>query len=156
MTAIVLLFITGALLLAAEVFLPGAIAGIIGACALLLGSALAFTHFGTAIGAAASVAALILLGVMLYAELVWLPRTRFGRKLVVEATVDGQATTAATRDVVGKTANALTTLAPSGYVSVDGKRYEAFSRTGLAERGATLTVVDVDNFRLIVSQSSPQ
>jgi membrane-bound ClpP family serine protease len=156
MTAIILLFVTGALLLAAEVFLPGAIAGIVGAMALLYGSVLAFSNFGPTIGAAAMGAALVLLAVMLYAELVWLPKSRFGRRLVVQATVDGQATTPATREVVGKTANALTTLAPSGYVSVDGKRYEAFSRSGHAARGAHLLVIDVDNFRLIVSQSSPQ
>jgi membrane-bound ClpP family serine protease len=156
MTAIVLLFVTGALLLAAEVFLPGAVAGIIGAMALLFGSFLAFSNFGPAVGTAASAGALVLLAIMLYVELVWLPRSRFGRRLVVQATVDGQATVPATREVVGKTASALTTLAPSGYVSVDGKRYEAFSRSGHAVRGASLVVVDVDNFRLIVSQSSPQ
>src|SRR3954464_6784435 len=139
MTAIVLLFVTGALLLAAEVFLPGAIAGIVGGVALLIGSALAFSNFGVAVGTLASLGALLLLGLMLYAELVWLPTTTFGRRLVVEATVDGQATSAAaTPAIVGKTATALTTLAPSGFVSVDGKRYEAFSRSGLAARGAAL------------------
>jgi membrane-bound ClpP family serine protease len=154
MTSIALLFLTGAVLLAAEVFLPGAIAGIIGGIALLAGSALAFVNFGVAVGSLASLGAMLLLGVMLYAELVWLPKTRFGRRLVVEAVVDAQATVPAPQAIVGRTASALTTLAPSGYVSVDGKRYEAFSRSGHAPRGATLTVVDVDNFRLIVSESS--
>jgi membrane-bound ClpP family serine protease len=156
MTAIVLLFLTGALLLAAEVFLPGAIAGIVGGLALLAGSILAFVNFGVTVGALASLGALLLVGVMLYVELVWLPKTRFGRRMVVEATVDAQATTAPARTIVGKSASALTTLAPTGFVSVDGKRYEAFSRSGLAERGSTLTVVDVDNFRLIVSESKLQ
>lgn len=156
MSAIILLFLTGALLLTAEVFLPGAIAGIVGGLALLAGSILAFVNYGPTIGTAATLGAGALLGVMLYVELVWLPRTRYGRKLVVEAVVDAQATSAASRAVVGKTASALTTLAPSGYVAIEGKRYEAFSRSGHVPRGATLTVVDVDNFRLIVSQSSPQ
>jgi membrane-bound ClpP family serine protease len=153
MTAIILLFVTGALLLTAEVFLPGAIAGIVGGIALLAGAVLAFSQFGVGVGVLASLAALVLVGVMLYVELVWLPRTKFGRRLVVEATVDGQATTPAARDVIGKTAHAVTTLAPSGIVAVDGRRYEAFSRSGLAPRGATLTVVDLDNFRLIVSET---
>jgi membrane-bound ClpP family serine protease len=153
MTAIFLLFITGALLLTAEVFLPGAIAGIIGGLALLAGAVLAFSNFGAGVGALASIAAVALVAAMLYAELVWLPRTKFGRRLVVEATVDGQATTPAARDIIGKAAQAITTLAPSGVVAVEGRRYEAFSRSGLAARGATLTVVDVDNFRLIVSET---
>lgn len=154
MTAIVLLFITGALLLAAEVMLPGAIAGIIGGVALLVGSFLAFVEYGPTIGSVATLGALLLLAVMLYAELVWLPRSRLGRAMVVDATVSGQSQPPiASSEVIGQVATALTPLAPSGFVSIGGKRYEAFSRTGLAGRGAQLTVVGIDNFRLIVSEN---
>ena len=154
MTAIVLLFITGALLLAAEVFLPGAIAGIIGGCALVLGSGLAFWQFGTDVGSLATFGALVLVGLTLYAELVWLPRTRFGRRLVIQASIDGASQPLpATTDIIGKTATALTPLVPSGIVVIDGKRYEAFSRSGSADLGAALKVIGVDNFRVIVSES---
>jgi membrane-bound ClpP family serine protease len=155
MTAILLLFIVGSLLLAAEVVLPGAIAGVLGGIALLAGSVMTFTEFGPATGTLASIGAMVLVGVMLYAELVWLPRSRFGRTMVVEATIDSrsQPPPAAAADVVGQPATALTTLAPSGFVSVGGKRYEAFCRSGHAPRGAALTVVEVDNFRLVVSET---
>ena len=154
MTAIVLLFITGALLLAAEVLLPGAIAGIIGGAALLIGSILAFLEYGATVGSMATFAALLLLAAMLYAELIWLPRTKVGRAMVVDATVGGQSQPpVASDEVIGQTATALTTLSPSGFVSVTGKRYEAFCRTGLVVRGTQLTVVGVDNFRLIVSEN---
>ena len=157
MTAIVLLFVTGALLLTAEVFLPGAIAGIIGGCALLLGSVLAFTEFGPGIGSLATAAAVLLVGLMLYVEVVWLPRSRLGRGLVVEATIDAQSQPPpASADVIGRPAIALTTLAPSGFIEVGGKRYEAFCRSGLVARGTELKVVGVDNFRLIVSDTKTQ
>jgi len=155
MTAVVLLFVIGALLLAAEVFLPGAIAGIAGGVALLAGSLLSFDQLGLAGGFGASVAALGLLGVMLYVELVWLPRTAFGRGMVVNATVaaTSQPPLARAEDVVDRPAEALTALAPSGVVGVDGRRFEAFCRTGYAPKGAALRVVGVDNFRLIVTLS---
>lgn len=154
MTAIVLLFLTGTMLLAAEVLLPGAIAGIIGGIALLVGSVLAFSEFGAGIGLVATGAALALLGAMLYIELVWLPRTRVGRDMVVQSTIDAQSQPpVASPEVIGQSAVALTTLAPSGFVDVAGKRYEAFCRSGLAARGAALTVVGLDNFRLIVSET---
>lgn len=154
MTAVVLLFIVGVMLLGAEVLLPGAVAGIIGGIALLLGSVLAFSEFGLGIGLLATLAALALVGAMLYVELVWLPRTRVGRDLVVQSTIDAQSQPPiASADVVGQRATALTTLAPSGFVTVGGKRYEAFCRSGLAARGAELTVVGLDNFRLIVSET---
>jgi membrane-bound serine protease (ClpP class) len=55
--------------------------------------------------------------------------------------------------VTGREATALTTLAPSGYVLVDGRRYEAFCQSGLAAKGSVLRVVGTDNFRLIVTKS---
>jgi len=154
MTLIVLLFIGGSILLAAEVFLPGGIAGILGGIALLAGSVLAFSQYGPGIGTLASFGALGLLGAMLYAELIWLPRTRVGRTMVVEATIEGQsqAAPASFGEVVGQPAIALTPLVPTGIVNVGGRRYEAYCRTGHAASGAALTVIGLDNFRLIVSE----
>lgn len=155
MTLIVLLFLVGTLLLAGEVFLPGGIVGTLGGVALIAGCWLAFTDHGAGIGSLATVAALTLVALALYLELVWLPRTRVGRDLVVGATIDSQSQPmpAVAREVVGKAAVALTSLLPSGYVSVEGRRYEAYCRSGHAIRGASLQVVGVDNFRLIVTEN---
>jgi membrane-bound ClpP family serine protease len=155
MNVIVLLFVTGALLLAAEIFLPGAIAGVVGTLALLAGSILSFREFGFNGGLAASGAAVALVFLMLYLELGVLPKTAFGRKMIVQAKVDAtsQPPIARLETVVDKPAEALTTLSPSGYVLVEGRRYEAFCRSGQAPKGASLRVVGVDNFRLIVTQS---
>lgn len=153
MTAMLILFLVGSVLLAAEVFLPGGIAGVLGGIALASGAGLAFSEFGVGGGALASIAALLLLGGMLYFELVWLPRTRVGRAMVVEATVSGQSQPApGSPELVGQPALALTALVPSGFVEIAGRRYEAFCRTGHAARGTQLTVVGLDNFRLIVSE----
>lgn len=154
MNAVVILFTVGILLVAAEVALPGAIAGILGGIAMVAGCVVAFFEFGPVGGAIASVIAVIALGVMFYLELVWLPKSRMGRALVVESTVDAtsQPPLAEPGDVVGKNAEAVTTLAPTGYVSIEGRRYEAFCRSGMAEKGAVLRVVGLDNFRLIVTK----
>lgn len=154
MTTIVLLFICGALLLTAEVFLPGAIAGIIGGAALVFGSVLSFIQFGSFGGSVATLTALAMVGLMLYVELVWLPRTRLGRAMVVEATVAGRSQApVASADIVGQQGIALTTLAPSGVVEIAGRRYEASSRSGLVTRGTPVTVVGLDNFHLTVTET---
>jgi membrane-bound ClpP family serine protease len=153
MTAVVLLFVTGALFLAAEIMLPGGIAGIMGGCALLIGSVLAFTEFGATTGMIATGAALALVGLMLYLELIWLPKTRIGRDMVVNATISGQSQSpVASPEILGRTATALTTLSPSGFVEIAGKQYEAYCQSGHVLRGTALTVVGVDNFRVIVSE----
>jgi membrane-bound ClpP family serine protease len=153
MTAIIILFLSGALLLAAELFLPGGIAGLFGVMALVGGAFLTFSAYGFAVGLGATVLALLLTGLLAYAELVWLPRSRFGRGLVVQSTVDAQSQPlpADPALVVGRPALAVTILAPSGVVEVDGRRYEAFSQSGHVARGAAVTVLAVEPFRLIVT-----
>ena len=44
-------------------------------------------------------------------------------------------------------------LSPSGYIMIDGKRYEAFCQSGQVPAGAALEVIGADNFRLIVSET---
>jgi membrane-bound ClpP family serine protease len=154
MNAILLLFLIGVLLLAGEVFVPGAILGIIGAVCMFGGCVLSFSQFGTSGGLLATGVAVALLGLMLYLELVWLPKTRVGKKMIVQSTVSAtsQPALAELNEVVGKTAEALTPLVPSGYVLVEGRRYEAFSQSGHAPKGATLRVTGLDNFRLILTK----
>jgi membrane-bound ClpP family serine protease len=155
MNAILLLFLLGVLLLAGEVFMPGAVLGIIGGAAMLAGCVISFQQYGAAGGALATVVALALLGLTLYLELAWLPKSRFGQKLIVQSASDGtsQPALAPAGEVIGKPAEAVTTLAPSGYVLVEGRRYEAYCQTGHVDKGAALRVTGLDNFRLIVTKS---
>ncbi len=155
MNAILILFLLGVMLLAGEVFMPGAVLGIIGALCMAAGCVISFIQFGTGGGTAATVLALALLSLTLYIELVWLPKTRFGKKLIVQSTISAtsQPALADKENVVGKTAEAVTALVPSGYVLVEGRRYEAFSPSGHIGKGAQLRVTGLDNFRLIVTKS---
>ncbi|HXQ81435.1 MAG TPA: NfeD family protein [Opitutaceae bacterium] len=155
MTIILLLFIVGIMLLAADVFVSSFIMAAVGGVALLAGCVIAYRDFGVLAAGLAAFAAVALLGGAIYVELVLLPRTRLGRGLVVESTSgsSSQPPVAPSAAVVGRPATADTTLAPSGYVLVDGRRYEAFCRTGHVARGEALRVVGMDNFRLIVSKT---
>ncbi len=153
MNAIALLFLVGVLFLAAEVFVPGAVLGILGAVAMAGGCGIAFVRLGAAGGAVATVSAIALLGFTLYAELVWLPKSRLGKGMIVESSVAAQSQPPiALADIVGKAAEAETPLVPSGYVLVEGRRYEAFSPAGHVAKGALLRVAGQDNFRLIVTK----
>ena len=155
MNAIILLFLLGVLLLAGEVFMPGAVLGIIGGLCMAAGCVISFLQLGTGGGVVATVVAVALLGLTLYIELVWLPKTRFGKKLIVQSTIGAtsQPPLADKASVVGKTAEAATPLVPSGYVLMDGRRYEAFSQSGHVAKGAQLRVTGLDNFRLIVTKT---
>ena len=154
MNVIALLFVLGLVFMFFEVFTPGPVFGILGVLTLVGGIAVAATSYGGSAGLIASVVALVAVAATLYAELVWLPKTRFAQKFSVHSTsgktINQQHVEADA--VVGKSAEAVTTLAPSGYVVVEGHRYEAFCQSGHAERGTLLRVTGLDNFRLIVTK----
>ena len=153
MELIILLFLLGILLLAAEVFMPGAVLGIIGTLAMLAGCVISFSQFGALGGLSATAAALLLLGLALWLEFRVLPRSRLGRNLIIHSTVSSTSQAPVGNDaMIGKEGEALTILSPSGYVTLEGRRYEAFCSSGHLETGTRVRVIGHDTFRLIVTK----
>jgi membrane-bound ClpP family serine protease len=154
MSVLFVLFLLGIVLLALEIVTPGPLCGIAGCICMVLGVVKSFALFGPLGGAVAVVLALLALGAVIYLEFVWLPRSRLVKAFTMGTTLEAtsQPPPAQAEDVVGREAVAETTLAPGGFVRVGDRRYEAFCRSGHAPAGATLRVVGLDNFRLIVSQ----
>jgi membrane-bound ClpP family serine protease len=157
MTWIILLFVLGLLFIAVEVIIPGGILGAIGGLMMFGGCFMAFAEFGTAGGLVAVVAALGLAIFTIYFEFKILPKTTIGRRAFLTKEVTGVSAAFGdeARALIGKPAEALTMLSPSGYVDIDGKRYEAFCQSGQAPAGTPLQVIGADNFRLIVSPTKP-
>lgn len=157
MTPMILLFAIGIVFLAVEVLVPGAILGSIGALLMLGGCVLAFIDHGTTGGIIALLSCFTLAGLVFYFEFKILPKTKLGKRafLTTEITAVASAFSDDAKALIGKPAEALTMLSPSGYIMVDGQRYEAFCRSGQAAAGTDLQIVDADNFRLIVSHTNP-
>ena len=55
------------------------------------------------------------------------------------------------QSLVGRTAQVVTPLFPTGNITIDGRSYEAFCQDGSAPSGATVRVIGQDTFRIIVS-----
>ncbi len=153
MTWIVLLFAIGILFIVAEVIVPGAILGIAGGLLMFAAIVVAFVTLGTAGGIVALAVGVAVALVALFVEFKILPRTKLGRRafLTREIGAVSRAVGEEARDLIGKSAEALTMLSPSGYVRVDGRRYEAFCQSGQVPAGTALEVIGADNFRLIVT-----
>ena len=80
------------------------------------------------------------------------PATAAGRAMTNQARNAAAAVPAAAGYAlyVGKAGRALTVLAPSGTVEIDGQRLEAFSADGFVERGAPVLVTEADAGRVTV------
>lgn len=152
MSLIILLFAIGLFLLAAEVLAPGGILGILGGLMLLAGSVLSFVEFGKNGGLVALLISGLTAAAVFYLELRILPKTRFGKRFFLRREIS--ATSAAlpdsARELIGKAALSSTVLSPSGYVTIEGKRYEAVSQSGHIAPGTELEVVDASPFQLTV------
>lgn len=153
MTLIILLFAIGILLIAVEVIVPGGILGSIGALMMFGGCVMAFLEYGTTGGIVAVIAAFVIGGLAVFLEFRILPRTKLGKRafLTNEITAVSAAFGKEALELVGKSAEALTMLSPSGYVRVDGRRYEAFCQSGQVPAGSALEIIGADNFHLIVA-----
>jgi membrane-bound ClpP family serine protease len=153
LSIIIALFILGMVLVSFELIVPGGILGLLGVLSIMGSWVLAFIEYGIHGGMIAVVASVVIMTLSLAIELKLVPRTRIGQRLFLNRSIDSTSHgSLAAPDLVGQEGEALTTLAPTGVVIVDGRKYEAFSMSGLVERGTRLEVVDYDNFRVRVKK----
>ena len=152
MTLIILLFSIGIFLFAAEVLVPGGILGIAGGVLLLAGCILSFVRFGSDGGLIAVVSSILFGAGVFFIEFKILPKTRIGKRFFLSREITGSSAALGddARDLIGKAALSATVLSPSGYVTIDGKRYEAVSQSGHITPGTELKVVDANHFQLTV------
>ena len=157
MTLIFWLFSIGILCIALEVIVPGGIIGAIGGLLMFGGCLAAFMNYGTGIGLVAEAVALAFTILVLFLEFRILPKTKIGKRAFLTAEITGVSAALGkeAQELIGKSAVALTLLSPSGYIQVDGQRYEAFCQSGQAPVGAAIKIIGADNFRLIVTQHAP-
>lgn len=154
MTLILTLFVVATILFAVELLIPGGILGVLGVCVIVTACIFACVSYGAWLGGVAILAGLSLCGILLYLEFLILPKTKFGRRARLDAQVTGVATALGNvQYLIGLPAEAVTMLSPSGYVTVEGQRFEAFCENGQTPVGAPLLVVGADNFRLIVTKN---
>lgn len=162
----ILLFLVGVVLIGVEVFLPGHILpGIAGVLCVVIALVLALVNMDhVPIGVAwrggflPSAIATVFGSILATALVGWglvkvLPRTSFGRPLILETAISGRATAATAPELeplVGLSAQAATDLRPSGKILVDGRRIEAIMEHGWAARGDRLHIVRADGNRLVV------
>jgi membrane-bound serine protease (ClpP class) len=148
------LLVAGLVLIAAEFFLPTVFLGFVGAVVSFVG-----IYFSAAAGAATcavfSAVFLAVLALEFFAFRRILPQTAIGRSMINVSSNEGAAVPAAAgyAAYVGKTGKAVTVLAPSGTVEIEGALVEAFSLDGFVERHAAVIVTEAGSGRVTVRRS---
>ncbi len=148
------LVLAGLVLIAAEFFLPTMIIGLFGAVVSFAGIYLA-AEAGWVTCLLYALGFLVVLALEFVAFRRLLPATAAGRAMINVSSNDGAAVPAAAGFAVyvGKTGKAVTVLAPSGTVEVDGTLLEAYSLDGFVERAAVVVVVEAAAGRVSVRRA---
>jgi len=148
----VILLIAGILLIGAEVFVPGAILGLLGVAALCGAIVIAFSispTFGLYIAGGVIIMAGI--GVMLWIK--FFPRSPIGRNMTLS--VDGKdfKASGSNKELIGRKGVAQSDLRPAGFALFDGRRADVVTEGEMISKGETVTVVAVAGSRIVVRKA---
>lgn len=151
-TLLIILLAAGSLLIGAEIFIPGAVAGTLGVMALI-GAVIVAFGISTVCGfyVTLGVVALSSLTVVLWIK--FFPRSSIGRQMTLSE--DGKAfKSSESRSVLlGKTGVAHSELRPAGFALIDGARVDVVSDGGLIPPGQRVKVVRVEGNRVVVRKT---
>ena len=153
MSVIAGLMVLGFALIMIEIFIPGGIVGALGGICLVAGVVVAYQDFGVEGAIITFLVGVVGLAACLFVEFKILPKTPVGKRLFLQNTITGKSQPdVADEDLVGKEGDTLTALSPSGYVRVDGRKFEAASKSGFLEKGDKVRVISYDQFKVTVSK----
>jgi len=150
----VFLYVVCAVLIAAEVFIPsGGLLGMGAVICLMSGVVIFFRHSALA-GWIGVVVALIMVPALLVGAYKILPKTRFGRQMLLAPPVrqrgDAMNDTPELGRLLGVTGQVLTTLRPVGMCDFDGRRIECVADSGFVPKGKTVKVIHVEGTQVTV------
>jgi membrane-bound ClpP family serine protease len=148
-----ILVAAGFLLIAAEIFIPGGILGVIGIFALLGAGMTGFAVFG-AKGGLFSALGLFVGGTLFLA--LWIkycPTSFLGKWFTLKE--DGREYKSyddSRMPLLGKEGAAHTDLRPAGIATINGERIDVVSEAGFITKGSAVKVIEVAGNRVVVRQ----
>lgn len=150
----VFLYIACAALIVAEVFIPSG--GLLGICALACvtgGVAICFRYSPTA-GWIGVIVAIVTVPTFLITAYRFLPKTRFGQRVILAPPVrkrgDAIADTPELGKLLGRTGRVLSALRPVGMCEFGGRRVECVAEEGYVEKGKKVNVIRVEGTQVTV------
>ena len=152
----VALLAAGLLLIIAEVFLPGGVAGVIGGLALLGAMGVGLATFPPPWGFLSAVAIVVFGGIGLLMWVQLFPRSQTGKRITLRTdSANYKSAAPPSSGLIGATGESVTALRPGGVALIDGKRYDVLADGGeWIAAGAAIRVSAIHDGNLIVRESN--
>lgn len=150
MTAVWVLLVAGLILVAAEVFLPGMIAGTLGTICLIASVVLCYTKKDGLYGSVYLVAVIVVSFTIVGVTMHYFPRTRLGSKMVLDAQSKESDDLVWLATLRGKRGTAHTMLRPAGTAIIENRRVDVVTEGGMVPKGSAIEVLAVEGNRVVV------
>ena len=150
----VFLFVACAVLIVAEVFIPSG--GVLSICALacVAGGVVIFFKHSAAAGWIGVVAAIVMVPTLLVVAYRLLPKTRFGRQVILAPPVrergDAISDTEELGKLLGRAGHVQTPLRPVGMCEFDGRKVECVAESGYVPKDKKIKVIRVEGTQVTV------
>lgn len=156
LTWYIALLASGLLLIVAEIFIPGGIAGVFGGVALLAAMGLGLAMFPPPWGVLSAIAIVVFGGIFLLLWVQFFPRSRAGKRITLR--LDGasyKSAAAPDESLRGAAGEAVTALRPGGIALIGGKRYDVLAEGGeWIAAGAAIRVSAIRDNNLVVRDAN--
>lgn len=155
MQIFLILLLVGLFLVGAEIFVPGAVLGVIGGLALLAAIALAFSIFTPYTAFMIAIGVIVLLGICLVLWIRLFPRTAIGRSLTLSKEVRTSGTPEDLYDLLNHEGIAESALRPGGIAKLAGRRVDVVAEGAWIQAGTPVRVIEVEGNRVVVREVRP-
>jgi membrane-bound ClpP family serine protease len=149
--AIVVLIIVGFLLLAAEVFVPGLVLGLLGGLCLSGAVVIAFAYYDAVTGSLVFVGVCALTVGGFLGWMAAFPHTAIGRKIMLQKShrqgIGGKVPPA---ELLGAQGRSLTPLRPAGTASIGGRKVDVVAESDFIASDEPIVVVREEGMRVVV------
>lgn len=149
-----ILFIAGILLIIAEFFIPGGIAGLIGAIAIIISLFFASGDISQ-MALSLVIAIVVAIFVLILMTKVFGKRMKFFRKIILNdstSTDKGYVSNQTRSELIGQIGVAMTTLRPSGTALFADERLDVVTEGSYIEQGKKVKVMKTEGARIVVRE----
>jgi membrane-bound serine protease (ClpP class) len=148
---VIILYLAGVILLAAEIYIPGGIIGAVAVVSLVLSIVFSFIFLGVKAGFIMLAVASVSIAVAFYLALKFFPKSRIGQMLFLNKMIEGGVTSVALgSSLVGKKGSAMTDLRPSGTARIEGRRVDVVTQGDYIRKDQEIEVIAEEGSRVVV------
>ena len=149
--AIVVLIIVGFLMLAAEVFVPGMVLGLLGGLCLSGAVIVAFLYYDAVTGSIVFVGVCVLSVAGFFAWMAAFPHTAIGRRIMLQKShTSGVGERASPSELLGAQGRSLTPLRPAGSALIGGRKVDVVAESDFIAPDEPVVVVREEGLRVVV------